>query len=134
MIKQAIKFVGISGIGWIIDFIIYNILSLIVNLNISTSNLISSCIGVSFVFIISTRKLFINKSKINLKFKYIIYLFYQLLLIFISSKLIVFLKVIILEFNILNNNDLINILVKLLITPFTLIINYFVMKILIEKI
>ena len=69
LIKQAFKFFGISGIGWIIDFTIYTILTSIFKLNVDISNIISSLSGCSFVFMISTRKLFENNSKINIKIK-----------------------------------------------------------------
>lgn len=134
ILKQAFSFFGISGAGWILDFIIYNILSGIFKINVDTSNFISSLIGVTFVFFISTRKLFINKSKINTKVKYIIYIVYQLILIFIASRIMVILKAYLSEVNlklIVNN---ISIVVKIIITPFTMIINYIFMKKLIEKI
>lgn len=132
LIKQAFKFFGISGIGWIIDFTIYTILTSIFKLNVDISNIISSLSGCSFVFMISTRKLFENNSKINIKIKYAIYIIFELLLIFTSSKIMFLLK------NNLINIKLIakyiNILVKILITPFTMIINFIFMKNLIEKI
>ena len=58
LIKQAFKFFGISGIGWLIDFLIYTILTSVLKINVDVSNMISSLVGVSFVFLVSTRKIF----------------------------------------------------------------------------
>lgn len=131
LIKQAFKFFGISGIGWIIDFTIYTILTSIFNLNVDISNIFSSLSGCSFVFMTSTRKLFKNNSKINIKIKYVIYIVFELLLIFTSSKIMIILK------NNLINVELIaeyiNLVVKIIITPFTMLINFIFMKNLIEK-
>lgn len=134
IIKQSISFFGISGIGWMLDFILYITLTNIFKINIDISNMMSSLLGVTFVFVTSTRKLFINNSKIDIKIKYLIYIIYQIILIFIVSKVMFILK------NNLINIDLmlivknINIIVKIIITPFTMLINFIVMKNLIEKI
>ncbi len=127
--KKIIKFIFISGIGFIIDFIIYNVLTLLFKISIDFSNIISSICGVSFVFFLSTKKIFINNNyKIKLKYKYLIYIIYQLLLIFIASKIMIYLKNILIEINIDLIKKYVSILVKIIITPFTLTINYFVMK------
>jgi putative flippase GtrA len=133
IIQQAIKFVGISGIGWILDFCIYNLLGLI-STNLMFNNIISSCVGVTFVFIFATRKVFQNNSKISLKWKYVIYLVYQLLLILAASKVLDCINLFIIA------NISIDFVVKfaavfskIIITPFTMLLNFIVMKGLIEK-
>ena len=50
LLIQAIKFVGLSGIGWILDFCIVILLGF-VSANHSINNFISSWVGVTFVFI-----------------------------------------------------------------------------------
>ena len=87
LLKQIVKFVGISGIGWLLDFFTYTSLSFCSH-NIVINNIISSWIGVTFVFIFATRKVFKNNSRISLKKKYAIYLAYQLILIYLISKLL----------------------------------------------
>ena len=135
LIKQAFGFIGISGIGWIIDLVVYTILTSLLEVDVNIANMFSSFVGVSFVFIISTRKLFINNSKINIKIKYIIYIVYQILLISGASYVMLLLKDYILD---LTSIDLIvkyiDIIVKIIITPITMLINFIVMKFLIEKI
>lgn len=131
---KVLKFIGFSGIGWLIDTTIYMILTSIFKLNIDISNIFSSLVGVTFVFIMSTRKIFVSNSKINIKIKYLIYVIYQVILILTISKVMLLLKDIITPLNIALINKYINIAVKIIITPFTMIINFIVMKLLIEKI
>lgn len=132
-IIEILNFFGVSGVGWLIDTTIYLILSNIININIDISNMISSLVGVTFVFIVSTRKTFQNNTKTNINIKYIIYIIYQIILIILVSHILVILKGYLLLLNINIISKYINIIVKILITPFTMIINYIVMKILLEK-
>ena len=133
LIRQAIKFVGLSGIGWLLDFCIYTCLGF-VSTNLILNNVISSGVGVTFVFIFATRKVFQNNSKISLRWKYVIYLVYQLLLILAASKMLGCINVFLVESISL---DLIvrfaSLLSKIIITPFTMFLNFVVMKGLIEK-
>lgn len=130
LLKQILKFIGASGIGWIIDFIIYNILLTFLKVNIA--NMISSLCGVTFVFIMSTRKIFTNNN--NIKIKYLIYITYQIVLILTASYIMLLIKEYLLNYNINLIKNYINIIVKLIITPFTMTINFVVTKYLIEKI
>lgn len=134
IIIDILKFVGVSGIGWLIDVLIYLTLSSIIKLNVDISNMISSLVGVSFVFLVSTRKIFVNNSKINLKLKYIIYIVYQLILIYLASLTILALKNYLTSLDIKLVIKYVNIISKIIITPFTMLINFIVMKLLIEKI
>lgn len=130
---QFLRFLGISGIGWILDFITYTCLGFF-SKNLVLNNTISSWIGVTFVFIFSTRKVFENQSKISLKWKYLIYLLYQCILIFLVSKLLNGVNSFIIQHIaiafIIRFSPIIS---KIAVTPFTMVLNYFVMKIIIEK-
>ncbi len=134
LLKQAVEFVGLSGIGWILDFCVYTILGLISD-NLVLNNFISSWVGVTFVFIFATRKVFRNNSRIPLKWKYLIYIAYQILLIFLVSILLGKIDGLITEYItvgiILKFSYIIS---KIIITPITMVLNFFVMKGLIEKI
>ena len=57
LLLQALKFLGLSGIGWILDFSVYTILGFFSE-NLVLNNYISSWVGVTFVFIFATRKIF----------------------------------------------------------------------------
>ena len=126
-------FVGLSGIGWILDFLTYTILGFISS-NVVVNNIISSWIGVTFVFVFATRKVFQNQSQISLKWKYLIYLGYQVLLILLISKLLGQVN----EFILVHNTIRIigrfsTIISKILVTPITMVLNFIVMKSVIER-
>lgn len=134
LIRQALGFVGLSGIGWILDFLTYTLLGLVSD-KLFLNNVISSWVGVTFVFIFATRKVFQNNSKISLKWKYLIYIVYQCALIFFSSKLLSIIALFIVEnIEVAIVISLSAIIAKILVTPITMILNFFVMKGIIEKI
>lgn len=127
--EKAIKFVVVSGIGFIIDFILYNILVFVFHINVGVSNMISSLVGVTFVFFTSTKRIFeTNTTNIGLKYKYLIYVVYQIVLILVASRVIILFKNLFVSSNIELVAKYANVLAKIFITPFTLTINYFVMK------
>ena len=138
-IKQKLivltKFMGVSLIAWLIDFAIYNILAHVFSVNIDISNMISSLIGVTIVFVFSNRKIFLSddENKISLKAKYIIYVTYQIILILSVSKLLLIMKDLLVSTDINLIIKYVNVLVKIMVAPFTFLLNYNVMKILIEK-
>lgn len=130
---QALGFVGLSGIGWLLDFGTFTALGLI-SANVVLNNMLSSWVGVTFVFLTATRKVFRNNSRMALKWKYLIYLGYQLILIFLISWLLgqvngwllrTFHQGLLVEYSTLVS--------KLLVTPVTMTLNFFVMKGVIEK-
>lgn len=134
LLKQALGFIGLSGIGWILDFTTYTLLGLVSD-KLFINNIISSLVGVTFVFIFATRKVFQNNSKIPLKWKYFIYVVYQLVLIFLISKLLSIIALFIVEnIDIAIVISLSGVIAKILVTPVTMILNFFVMKGIIEKI
>ena len=119
----------------LIDFTLYLLFSNVFNLKIIHSNILSSIPAVTFVFFVSTRKIFAkNNSRISLKEKYLIYFLYQLILILLISLLAQYLYLLSLK-NISMNVELklLKIIIKILITPITMLINFIVMKFLIEK-
>ncbi len=133
LIMQGIGFAGLSGIGWILDFCIYTGLG-IISTNLILNNMISSWMGVTFVFAFTTRKIFENKSNISLSWKYLMYLIYQCLLIFLISNLLYQINEIILLHFVSNSvRNFSGIISKILVTPVTLILNFVVMKYVIEK-
>lgn len=133
LLMQSLKFVGLSGIGWLLDFGTYTLLGF-ASSNVVLNNIISSWVGVTFVFIFATRNVFKNNSKISLKWKYLIYLLYQLVLIFLISKLLG-----VINTSMENNINIVLIvkfsalISKILVTPITMVLNFFVMKGVIEK-
>lgn len=132
LIIQFFKFLLISGTGWLIDTTIYTILTVILKYNVIFSNILSSIPAITFVFFVSTRKIFLTHiGKFSLKHKYLIYILYQIILITTVSLIGQILYNI--SENLLSNKELLKIIIKLTITPITMITNFFVMKFLAEK-
>lgn len=132
LLTQFIKFLFVSGTGWIIDFGLYSLLTGIFRFQILYSNILSSMPAITFVFIFSTKKIFKeNKDGFSIKQKYIIYFIYQIVLVLLVSLLGQFLYIIIIKNKI--NFSLLKIIIKVIITPITMILNFFVMKYLTEK-
>ena len=131
---QFFGFVGISGVGWLIDFSIYTVLTSCTDIPVAVANMISSFPAISLVFLVSTRKIFENGGHLPIWTRYVLYLLYQLLLVTVVSiaagklapwlaelfggKLAAFSKL----------------LAKIIITPVTMTINFLVMKFMTEKI
>lgn len=132
LLKQAFGFFGLSGIGWLMDMTIYTIFTSI-GFPTIVSNIISSGVAVTFVYIVSTKKMFINKNEsFDLEKKYIMYIVYQIVVIcvfsFIISKLAISLE------SVSFLESFAKISAKIIVTPFTMLINFAFMKFLIEKV
>ena len=133
MLIQGIKFIGLSGIGWLLDFCLFTLLGLFSD-DVITNNMISSWVGVTFVFLTATRTVFKNNGRLPLKWKYVIYLAYQFVLIFCASRLLSLINQwittdtmprIVRRFSALIS--------KAAVTPITMVLNFFTMKALTEK-
>ena len=133
LLLQAVRFFGISGIGWLLDFCTYAALGLF-SRNLFLNNIVSSWVGVTFTFVFSTRTVFRSAGRIPLAAKYALYLIYQLVLILAVSWLV---KIIDLSLVRVFESALVkqtsHLIAKVVVTPVTMILNFFVMKILVEE-
>lgn len=134
LVRQAVRFIGLSGIGWLMDLCVYTVLG-IWSEDLFLDNMVSSWVGVTFVFLSSTRYVFKDRGRIPLRWKYMIYLSYQCVLILLMSKLLAVVDTaitgavpiaVILQFS--------SILSKIIITPITMVLNFIVMKGIMERI
>lgn len=132
---QAMRFFGISGIGWVVDFSIFNLLNLRSG-DVAVNNMVSSLVAVCFVFAASTRKTFVQKDGgIRLGVKFAVYILYQVMLILMASKLLTALHVWLA--GILAGGSLAGfsaMAAKIMVTPVTMLMNFCVMKLLIERV
>lgn len=87
LVGQILRFLGISGLGWILDFITYSILGFFCS-NLFLDNVVSSLVGATFVFLMSPRHIFSDHGLLRIRTKYVIYVFYQMLLILCISYLL----------------------------------------------
>lgn len=138
LLQQGKKFIVISAIGWIMDFAIYSYLTYVIDINVGIANFISAVPAVSFVFFMSTKSTFNRKdSRISLTGKYIMYFIYQMMLLLVVSTLNQYIYQLILSLTMekmIFLSKYAKIMSKIIITPITMTINFFVMKILVEKI
>lgn len=155
LLIQALRFIGVSGIGWLIDFSIYVATHKLLGDKLTVSfgafvldgcNMISMLCGVTFVFFVSTRKTFsVNLHKYSLKTKYFVYITYQLVMLFLVSYVIGIVTDYFIRkdvASILANLDISvlaffttpEIIAKICVTPVTMILNFLFMKVLTERI
>lgn len=137
ILNQIIKFIFISGIGWLIDFTVYLFLTIKLNFIVGYSNFISGIPAITFVFLLSTKKIFEAKSEgISLKKKYCIYFLYQVFLMLTVSTIGELLYRSIYSSNvflIIKESNYLKIITKIMLTPITMLLNFCVMKLLVEK-
>ena len=96
--------------------------------------MISSLVGASFVFVFSTRFVFRNNHRIPLIWKYCVYIVYQLILIVLISLLLSRINALICACAPAFIAAFSAVLSKIIVTPITMTLNFFVMKLAIEKI
>ncbi len=137
IVKQIFYFFISSGIGFVIDFTVYYSLVSKLELRVLYANMLSALPAITFVFIISNTKIFnVEKTNFLNKFKkYLLYLCYQFLLLMVVSYIgdyLYFNHTLFLRemFDIIK----IKLLIKVLITPITMTLNFIAMKILVERI
>ncbi len=137
LFQQFIKFFGISGIGWCIDFSLYVILTSQLKCPVFFSNCLSSIPAITLVFFVSTRKIFkSSNTRWSIGAKYFIYICYQAALLFCVSALGQFFaeSVSVIFINIALVKKLSKTIAKIMITPITMCANFFVLKMLTEKV
>ena len=135
--SQIVRFVGISGIGWLIDVSVFSLLGLW-SANLFFNNVISSFCGLTFVFVFATKKVFRSRSVVPLWGKYVLYVAYQCVLIYFVSCLLaqldVFLGTAAGQYELVHGlKGMTALLAKVLVTPVTMICNFIVMKLVVER-
>ena len=134
IIIQAFKFFGLSGLGWIIDMCIFSLLTYFGVYTI-LANIISSFVAVTFVYLTSTKNIFVNmNNKFNIKKKYVVYVLYQVIIVLISSTIINLIAKDLTGSNIELFVNYSKISAKIIVTPFTMVTNFMFMKFLVEKV
>lgn len=136
-INQILKFFGISGVGWCIDFLIYFFLTFVLGWPVFYSNCVSSILAVSLVFFVATKNIFKKAdSRMPIGMKYLIYVSYQMILLLLVSSLGEYIVKWITNFAIYSKDIqmLAKIIAKIFITPITMLMNFIVMKIMVERV
>ena len=132
-LSQGIKFIGLSGVGWILDFVVFNLLGAFSD-SLVLNNVISSWVGVTFVFAFASRNIFSNSKRVPIPIKYGIYLVYQCMLIYFISQLLAEVSGYLLTMDFLGNYGRFSgAVAKIAVTPVTMICNFIVMKLVVER-
>lgn len=87
MLRQLAGFVGISGLGWCLDFALYLCFTLVLGWPVFWANCASGLPAITLVFAVSTHKIFRQGGRLPLAVKYLLYLAYQGLLLAAVSSL-----------------------------------------------
>lgn len=135
LFRKLVEFIGISGLGWCLDFAIFTLLTSVFNLNVVAANYISTAPAITLVFFLSTKQIFqAKKDGIPLCSKYLIYIIYQFLLVSAVSWLGQFAYDFLVQ---LNLPEIIfkylKLIIKIGITPVTMLLNFFVLGKLVER-
>lgn len=131
--EQAVRFFMTSGVGWLIDFTVYAFLSALSG-HPFVSNIVSSLCGVTFVFAVSSKKTFVSgRSRLTLRAKFSLYLGYQAVFILLSSAATGWLSGVLFSCAVPLAARYFQLGAKIIVTPFTMVVNFIAMKLLIEK-
>ena len=115
-LKQVAKFALISGAGLVLDLVIYSIL-LTCSLRAGYANLISAATAVTFVYFVSTRKVFAYNGKFLIHL-FVVYVIYQAAAVTVASWAV----------DTLVRISVLPIVAKMLILPITFLANYVFMR------
>jgi hypothetical protein len=120
--RAILLFTLTSGVGWLIDIGLFTWLTAI-GLAPLSANLISAGTAVTYVFLVSTRRIFSHDHSYMVG-KFLFYLAYQIAAVFLASLAIDVL------YRIVGGHPL---LAKVLVTPVTLYMNFIFMAYLLER-
>ena len=133
LLEKFLRFVLVSGVGWLIDFAIYTALTKALRFPVVGANYLSSLVSVTFVFFVSTEKVLENRpGRLSMPQKYLLYVGYQVVLVTAVSFLAAWLDRLLAALRFVQAAPLLaentKLLAKLLITPVTMLCNFFVLR------
>jgi len=133
---KFIRFLGISGIGWIIAFCIYCIAVYAFHVPVFQANILGDMPIVTLVFFSSVRIVFVKKkSNFPLWLKYAAYICYTIILLLLVSMIGQWGYGIIMRYDLFSSfRSFAPIIVKCGITGITMLCNFFMMKFIVEVI
>lgn len=134
LLTKFVQFVLVSGVGWLIDFSVYLALTAAMGRSVLVANYLSSLPAITFVFLVSTRKTFVcRKDGLSMKGKYAAYVVYQFLLVSLVSCFGQWLFLRGMTVLPADYAQVCKLMIKVLITPITMICNFFVLRQIAEK-
>ncbi len=85
--RQGIRFVALSGVGWLIDTSVFLLLVSFTPITVLLANIVGGACGASFAFLTSSRWVFAGVGT-KVPARLVIYLIYTVLLILTASVLV----------------------------------------------
>lgn len=126
--KLFLKFVALSGAGWVCDFLSFTILVKFCGVPDFAANFISSYIGVTFVWFTSLHRVFCHTGQVQSRFLFI-YWSFQFASILVYSQFLHMVVAALHNFSLLHALDgQFEISAKIIVTPFNLVTNFMFMK------
>ena len=129
LLNKFFRFALISGVGWLIDFSVYTALTRLTAFAVAGTNYLSSLPAVTYLFLTSTRRVLACKTDRASKLtKYLVYALYQMAMVSAASFLMQALAAWLAAFT-----EFYKLAAKILVTPFTMTANFFVLRVIAEK-
>ena len=136
LVRQGILFVAISGLGWLFDFTVFMTLSGPVGWPRLAANIVSGSCGSLFVFIVSATGIF-QRNQGGMGQKVVVLLTFNTIVIVASSFLLVLiaatLEAVGQSHGWVLQPYVISSLAKIIVTPATLLLNFLVVRFLVER-
>lgn len=133
---RGLRFVALSGLGWLLDTAVFVILIAGSNLSVMAANVAGGACGAAFAFTTSSRWVFAGRPE-GLAARLAVYLAYTIALIFAASALVDLTARLVADalawWGSRLPQTVVAFLAKCLVTPLTLVANFYVARFLIER-
>ncbi len=127
--RTFLPFAAASGLGWLLDMAVFTALVSWTGFSPFVANLVSGCVGMTFAFIVAHERIF-RKNETALTRKIAFYIVYSLAAIIAASAAIGALQPLMLPFL---NPAAAAVAAKIIVTPFTLALNFLVARLTSER-
>ncbi len=129
--RQGLRFVALSGVGWVIDTTVFLLLVSFTPLSVLFANIVGGACGASFAFLTSSRWVFAGVGS-RVPTRLAIYLVYTVLLILSASVLVDLvhagLTALAVTAGVSVPRSFVAFIAKCLVTPLLLLSNFFVAR------
>ena len=133
---QALAFVAVSGGGWLVDVSVFMGLTALVAWLPLYANIVSSSCGVLFVFVVSSRRIFERNAGSMLQKVALLILFNLLVIVvcsFVLAAIVTGLSRLAFGTGLMLPPAAIGLAAKVIVTPMTLVLNFLVVRFLLER-
>jgi len=132
IISQFLRFMVTSGLGWFLAMTILWVLVKYVAISIFWANWAGDLVAVTYVYCVSVRKIFWHDGN-YLKLKFVVWIVYTAFMINLASVFTNLTGSFMVNAALLASRPVAALAAKVLITPFSLALNFFVARFLLER-